>query len=93
MSSERRWFARCVGYGTLVVAGVWGLALGLEIARTSAGAWGLVVASAFFPVTLAAAPWYALLMWKTWLPVLVVYGGGCVATLLVTYSTPPDVTS
>ncbi len=84
---------RLTGYGTWGLVGLSGLLLGLEMARQAAGLWGLVAASAVFPVTVAAAPWLALLAWNTWLPVLFVYGGGTLGTALIALSTPPASTS
>jgi len=74
---------RAGAYATWLAAGTYGFALGLEIAGRLFGPWGLVLASAVFPLTLAASPWYALAVWGTWTPLIVVYGGAAAATLLM----------
>jgi hypothetical protein len=79
-----------MGWG---IAGLSGLVVGLEIAQQTAGIWGVVVASAVLPLTLAAAPLYALVAWNSWVPLLVVYGGGTIATALVAMSSPTSTTS
>ncbi|MFQ5888670.1 MAG: hypothetical protein ACE5JR_01320 [Gemmatimonadota bacterium] len=80
---RRAVWLRGTAYVSWGVVGLSGLALGLQIAHALAGLWGLILASILFPLTLAVAPWYALFVWRSWLPVLVVYGGGCLATLLL----------
>jgi hypothetical protein len=80
--------ARYAGFAGWGVAGLSALVVGLELARQAAGLWGVVAASAVLPLTLAAAPWYALVVWKTWLPLALVYGGGTLATALVLASNP-----
>ncbi len=62
--------------------GLWGLIITLAIVNQAAGFWGVVIGFFIFPVTLAAAPWYALVAWGTWFPLVVVYGGGISATIL-----------
>jgi hypothetical protein len=57
------------------VFGIWGFFLSLSIVHESAGFFGFVVAFALFPITFAAAPWYALFHWGTWFPLWVNYGG------------------
>lgn len=80
--ARARWL-RVAAWTAWSVVGLSGLALGLQIAHALAGVWGLLVASVLFPLTLAVAPWYALLAWESWLPVAVVYGGASLATLLL----------
>ncbi|MDP2471796.1 MAG: hypothetical protein Q8W45_06890 [Candidatus Palauibacterales bacterium] len=68
----------CIG---LAAALFTGLELGIRIAAQVAGVWGIVVASALFPATIAAAPLLAL-TWGQWTPAVVVYGGGFAAGVL-----------
>ena len=63
--------------------GLWGFILELIIVNQAAGFWGIVVGIFVFPVTLVAAPWYALVARGDWLPLAVVYGGCAVAGLTV----------
>ncbi len=58
-----------------IVFGIWGLFISLAIVHESTGFFGFVVAFALFPITFAAAPWYALFHWGTWFPLAVNYGG------------------
>ena len=62
--------------------GIWGLIIVLSIINHAAGFWGVVVGFFIFPVTLVAAPWYALVACGSWFPLLVVYGGGIIASVL-----------
>jgi len=67
-----------IGYG---VFGIWGLIIILSIINQIAGFWGVVIGFFIFPVTLVAAPWYALVAFGTWFPLFVVYGGGIGASI------------
>ncbi|MFQ5746324.1 MAG: hypothetical protein ACE5HF_03785 [Gemmatimonadota bacterium] len=86
---------RAGAYATWLAAATYGFALGLEIAGRLFGSWGIVLASALFPLTLAASPWYALGVWGTWVPVSVVYGGAAAAALALAAVRPtarmPDI--
>jgi hypothetical protein len=48
-----------------------------------AGFWGVVVGFTVLPATFMAAPWYAGIAWGNWFPLLICYGGGIAATILV----------
>lgn len=74
---------RIAGYSAFGVTSLSGLMLGLSIAYASAGVLGMLVASALFPMTVALAPWYALVESSDWMPMLVVYGGAILSVLLV----------
>ena len=67
-----------IGY---VVFGIWGLIIILSIINHAAGFWGVVIGFFILPVTFVAAPWYALVAFGTWFPLLVVYGGGIGASI------------
>ena len=60
-----------------------GFELGIRMAADAAGVWGIVAASVLFPVTIAAAPLFALAVGH-WIPALVVYGGAFAAGALHT---------
>lgn len=72
------------GLGVLCycVFGIWGFFLSLGIVHEVVGFWGFAIAFVLFPVTFAAAPWYALFHWGTWFPLAVSYGGFIVALIL-----------
>lgn len=46
------------------------------------GSWFSTICFIFFPVVFAFAPWYALIAWKEWIPLAVVYGGGILTCML-----------
>ncbi|HTA22512.1 MAG TPA: hypothetical protein VK763_03180 [Terriglobales bacterium] len=58
-----------------VVFGLGGFILSLAIVNQVTNFWGFAIAFFLFPVTFAAAPWYALVHWGTWIPLAVNYGG------------------
>jgi hypothetical protein len=60
-----------------------GFELGIRMAADAAGVWGIVAASVLFPVTITAAPLFALAVGH-WIPALVVYGGAFAAGALYT---------
>jgi hypothetical protein len=71
-----------------VLFGLAGLAaLGINLAvimeATGWGFWAVVLGLAVFPVTIIAAPWYALIAWGNPIPLAVGYGGFIVAAVLV----------
>jgi len=68
----------CLGIGIALFTG---LEVGIRLAAEAAGAWGVVVASVLFPVTVAGAPVVALSIGQ-WVPAVVVYGGGFTAAAL-----------
>ena len=47
-----------------------------------AGFDGVVIGFILLPVMFLAAPWYALVAWGHWFPLLIVYGGGILAAVL-----------
>jgi hypothetical protein len=65
-----------------IVAGLWGFFVSLGIVIDAVGFIGGVIAFALFPVTLAFAPWYAALAHGNWFPLILVYGGGIIASVL-----------
>ena len=71
-----------VGYVAYFVFGIWGFILSLAIINHAVGFWGSLIAFVIFPVTLVFAPWYALIAYGTWYPLIVIYGGGIFATIL-----------
>lgn len=74
---------RIAAIGVLVVGGLWGFLMSLGIISEAAGHWGVVVAVALAPITIAAAPVYAGLAWGEWIPMVLNYGGGVASALLL----------
>jgi hypothetical protein len=64
------------------VFGIWAIFLSLSIVHEVTGFWGFVIAFTLFPITLVAAPWYALFHWGTWFPLAISYGGFILASVL-----------
>lgn len=71
-----------VAYVVYVISGLAGFVIELMIVSEVAGFWGVVLGITLLPAVLLAAPWYALVAWGNWLPLLVVYGGLVSATIL-----------
>ncbi len=67
----------------LVVSGLWSFVLDLAILVDAMGFPGAVLGLLFLPVTLVAAPWYAGVAYGNWFPLLLGYGGGGLAWLLL----------
>ena len=57
------------------------ISLGIVHAVTT-NFWVFALAFFLFPVTIAAAPWYALFYWGTWIPLAVTYGGFIASVVL-----------
>lgn len=64
------------------IFGLWGLIIELAIVNQAAGFWGVVIGFLVLPITFAVAPWYALVAWGNWFPLVIVYGGGIAAAAL-----------
>jgi len=58
----------------MVVGGILGELYALFIVSIEWGLAGAVAAFMFFPIAIAVAPIYALLVYGAWLPLIVVYG-------------------
>jgi len=71
------------GFALLFVFALWGFVISLGIVNKVAGFWGVVVGLTVAPVTLAAAPWYALVAWGSWYPLLICYGGTVLSGLML----------
>jgi hypothetical protein len=72
-----------LGYIAFAIFGLWGFIIELSILHTVAGFGGVVIGFILLPIMFLAAPWYALVAWGTWFPVLIVYGGGIFAVVLL----------
>lgn len=65
-----------------VIVGSWGLWIELGIVHEAAGFWGIVIGLIIFPITLFAAPFYAIIANGDWFPLALIYGGGFVGTII-----------
>lgn len=74
---------RAAAIGVLVIGGLWGFLLSLEIISEAAGQWGVVVAVVLAPISIAAIPVYAGFAWGEWVPMALNYGGGIASALLL----------
>ncbi len=69
-----------LGFGLIsIVLNMW-----VVLEATDANFFVLVLAFIFFPATMIAAPWYALLVWGNLIPLIVTYGGFIVMAVLYT---------
>lgn len=83
MSSGLGGVVKVAGYVAWIIFGIWGFLLDLAIVNQAAGFWGVVVGFFLLTMTFVAAPWYAGVAWGNWFPLLICYGGGIAATILV----------
>lgn len=75
-------FFNILGVIAFVVFGLWGFIIELSIINYIAGFWGVVIGFMILPATLIATPWYALIAWGNWFPLLIVYGGWIIGMAL-----------
>ncbi len=62
--------------------GLWAFIMQIGIVNDVVGFWGVVIGVAIFPVTFAAAPWYAGVAQGNWFPLILGYGGPFAGMLL-----------
>ncbi len=73
-------FAGAIIFSSFVIAGLY---LDVAVVEGIAGFWGSVVACALFPLTHIVVPWYALLAYGSWTPIIVCYGGVMAGALVI----------
>jgi hypothetical protein len=71
-----------LAYLGFVICGLCMSLVDLAIAGRAAGIWGMVIGIVLLPVTYLVAPWYALIAWGMWVPLVIEYGGGIISLLL-----------
>lgn len=76
---------RAIGIIGYIVFGIWGLLISISILNYIGGYFLVVLGFSFFPVTLMAAPWYAVIKHNTFYPLMVIYGGGLLAAFLFSF--------
>ena len=74
---------KVLGMLVWIVVGLWGLFICLGIISHAAGFWGVVAAIFLAPITFLAAPLYAGFEQNNWFPLILNYGGGLVAIVLI----------
>jgi len=67
---------------SFVIGGIYSLAICLAIVKAVFGEVVAYLSLLVFPVLLALAPWYALLAWGNYRPLLIVYGIGITTTIV-----------
>lgn len=72
------------GPGVLIyiVAGIWGLFICFGIVQSALGTVVAFLSLVVAPFLLGLAPWYAGIAKGDWFPVLLVYGGGILGSIL-----------
>lgn len=78
---------RVIGYLIYLLTGLWAFVLCLGIVHRVAGGIGVVIALVIAPITLYLAPWYSGFAWHEWFPLLLGYGGGILAWLVLAAGT------
>jgi len=78
------------GYIVYLVAGLWGFFISLGIVVDHLGFIGGAIAFFLAPMTLAFAPWYEAIANSNWFLIILVYGGGIGATILVAIGSAID---
>lgn len=72
-----------LGYlGYIFIFGLYGLYVSMTIVHYVAGFWGVVIGFTILPATFFAAPFYALIAWGEWYPILVICGSFAVSYVL-----------
>lgn len=78
------WVLVAPGILLYVVCGFWGLVICFGIVKGALGTFWALVSLFFFPFLLGLAPWYEGLANGDWFPLVLVYGGGILASILIT---------
>ena len=65
------------------ICGFWGLSICFHIVQDIFGTFLAFISLFLFPMLIAFAPWYEGLVNGDWMALMVIYGGGIVATGLV----------
>jgi hypothetical protein len=72
-----------LGIIIFLVAGIWSFVLDLSLVSNDFGFWALLASFLLAPLTLVVAPWYAGIVAHNWWAVVMGYGGGTLALLLI----------
>jgi len=78
------------GYIVYFVAGLLGFFVSLGIVIDELGFIGGAIAFVLAPVTLIFAPWYEAIANSNWFPVMLVYGGGVIGSILMAIGSAID---
>lgn len=66
----------------IVIFGIWDLRITYAIVNEVAGPIVAYISFLIAPIIFVLAPWYALIAWGDWHPLVIIYGGGVLVTLL-----------
>ena len=83
-------FLRFLDTSSILLQDYGGFFISLGIVVDHLGFIGGAIAFFLAPVTLAFAPWYEAIANANWFPVMLVYGGGIGATILVAIGSAID---
>lgn len=72
-----------LGILIFLVAGIWSFVLDLSLISNDFGFWALLGSFLLAPLTLVVAPWYAGFVAHNWWAVVLGYGGGTLALILI----------
>jgi hypothetical protein len=72
------------GFLIYIVCGLWGTFICFQIIADNFGNIIAIISLIIAPALLGLAPWYAGISHGDWLPLALIYGGGILATALVT---------
>ncbi len=76
-------FLKVLGYIVFAIFGLWGFILDLYVVYAAGGSSLLVIGILTGPITFLVAPWYAAIALGYWDPLIIGYGGGLVAWVLI----------
>jgi hypothetical protein len=76
-------FLKILGSLIFTISGIWSFFLCIGIISKAAGFWGIVAGLLLGPVTFVAAPLYAGFAQGDWFPLVLGYGGGISAAILI----------
>lgn len=83
-------FFKVPGYALGFIGGLWSLFICLGIVHDLVGTLGMIIAFMVLPATLSLAPFYAGFAQHNWFPLIVTYGSGLGAGILIMIGTALD---
>ena len=75
---------KLIGYLIFFISSLASLVIDFQIVVHEWGFTGAVISFLIFPVALIVVPFFALIKYSVWYPVLISYGGGFISILLIT---------
>jgi putative effector of murein hydrolase LrgA (UPF0299 family) len=86
-------FFRFLGWIGVLIFGIWDLRICYSIVNQVAGSLVAYLGFIIAPVVFAVAPWYALIAWGKWFPLVIIYGGGILVVMLFKLGKTPELDS